>query len=260
MRGVDRLHPTSVGRRLQLQTHRQEFRSVAGVCAVRPCSLHLNISAPSGDAGANPADVLRAASTLATAWPVDGRATACSWRRLTCVSAAAIASRFNANPTGEQLTGPFGWLTAFRSSQDRKWMQYRLEAGTGKSSSSTQLTVVRRLLWRRSRSVSVDRRLEPDAAGDGGVSGGRNVGHLPEGLHANARRQPAEAQPVADLRCRVTEYDTDSDSVGSTRACGGPSRRRRICSWSTITTSVLEDRWQFQSNQLLIKLQYAWRM
>jgi len=95
------------------------------------------------------------------------------------------------------------------------------------------------------------------------LSGERNIGRLPSGRFT---------QTVAGTRLRMNfspdlslssyiQYDTDSQSVGT-------NTRLR---WTFLPVADLFvvynhnvrsifDRWRLDSNQLLVKLQYAWRL
>jgi hypothetical protein len=94
-------------------------------------------------------------------------------------------------------------------------------------------------------------------------SGERNVGHLAAG---------GFRQTVAGTRLRVNispdlsiasyiQYDTDSESVGTNTRLRWTFRpvADLFVVYNHNLRSIL-DRWRLDSNQLLIKLQYAFRM
>jgi len=173
---------------------------------------------------------------------------------------------FNAVPVGERLTDPFEIATGvFIPSGSYEWMRYRLEAGTAKKRQFyTQMTwwfgdfYNGKLdqyqwtgAWNPKPIVTVE------------FSGERNVGRLATGNFT---------QTIAGTRLRVNfspdlslssyiQYDTDSESVGTNtrlRWTFKPVADLFIVYNHNIRSIV--DRWRLDSNQLLIKLQYAWRL
>jgi hypothetical protein len=107
------------------------------------------------------------------------------------------------------------------------------------------------------------RRVESEAARDVGFSGERNVGRLASGDFV---------QTVAGTRLRINispdlslssyvQYDTDSESVGTNTRLRWTFRpvADLFIVYNHNVRSIL-DRWRLDSNQLLVKLQYAWRM
>lgn len=171
----------------------------------------------------------------------------------------------NVNPTGERLVAPFavarGVVVPPGSYQ---WRRYRLEAGTAqKRRLYTQLTwwfggfydggldqVVWTGAWNPTPLLTVE------------LSGERNVRRLVSGQFVQTlvgTRLRVNLSPDLSVASYV-QYDTDSDSVGiNTRL-----------SWTILPVAdlfivynhnvrSLLDRWQLESNQLLVKLQYAFR-
>jgi hypothetical protein len=172
----------------------------------------------------------------------------------------------NANPTGERLVAPFevapGVVIAPGSYQ---WRRYRVEVGTAqKRRLHAQVTWwfggfydgdLDQLVWTGAWNPTPLLTVE--------FSGERNIGQLPSGRFT---------QTLVGTRLRLNvssdlsvatyvQYDTDSDSIGIN------SRLR----WTFLPVAdlfivynhnvrSLLDRWQLDSNQLLIKLQYAWRL
>jgi len=172
---------------------------------------------------------------------------------------------FNVNPAGERLVEPFevakGVVIPAGSYQ---WRQYRLEAGTAqKRRFYTQLTwwfggfydgTLDQYQWTGAWNpiplITVE------------LTGERDIGRLTSGRFT---------QTVAGTRLRVNispdlslssyvQYDTISESVGT-------NTRLR---WTFLPVADLFvvynhnirsmlDRWQLDSNQLLVKVQYAWR-
>ena len=94
-------------------------------------------------------------------------------------------------------------------------------------------------------------------------SGERNVGNLATGRFT---------QTVVGTRLRVnlssdlsvssyTQYDTDSESIGvNTRLRWTFTPAGELFVVYNHNVRSLLDRWQLESNQLLVKLQYAWRL
>jgi hypothetical protein len=173
---------------------------------------------------------------------------------------------FNAVPVGERLTEPFevasGVVIAPGSYE---WRRYRLEAGTAqKRRLYTQLTwwfgdfyngTLDQFQWTGSWNPKPLVTVE--------FSGERNVGRLPAG---------GFTQTVAGTRLRVNispdlsiasyiQYDTDSESVGTNTRLRWTFRpvADLFVVYNHNVRSIL-DRWRLDSNQLLIKLQYAFRM
>ena len=173
---------------------------------------------------------------------------------------------FNANPTGERLVQPFAVVDAVVIPPGSyEWLRYRLEAGTAqKRRLYTQVTwwfgdfyngrldqVLWTGAWNPKPIVTVE------------FSGERNVGRLATGDFT---------QTVVGTRLRVNispdlsvssyiQYDTDSASLGTNtrlRWTFKPVADLFIV-YNHNVRSILE-RWSFDANQLLIKLQYAWRM
>jgi len=173
---------------------------------------------------------------------------------------------FNVNPTGERLTAPFevspGVVIAPGSYQ---WRQYRLEAGTAQK---------RRLYaqvtwwfggfydgtldqyewtgaWNPTPLVTVE------------FTGERNVGRLPSGhvtqtLVGNRLRLNLSS----DLSfSSYLQYDTESESIGVNNRLRWTFRPAGdlFIVYNHNVQSML-DRWHLESNELLVKLQYAWRM
>ena len=146
-----------------------------------------------------------------------------------------------------------------------QWLRYRLEAGTAqKRRFYTQVTwwfgdfysgrldqVLWTGAWNPLPLVTVE------------LSGEHNVGRLPSGRFTQTvvgNRLRLNISPDLSIASYV-QYDTDSKSVGT-------NTRLR---WTFLPVAdlfvvynhnirSLIDRWGLDSNQLLIKLQYAWRM
>ena len=172
----------------------------------------------------------------------------------------------NANPTGERLAAPFEVArSVVIAPGSYRWWRYRVEVGTAqKRRFYTQLTwyfggfydgqlgqYIWSGTWNPTPLVTVE------------LSGEHDRGRLPAGRFT---------QTVAGTRLRINlspdlsiatyvQYDTTSESVGT-------NTRLR---WTLLPVAdlfvvynhnvrSLLDRWQLDSNQLLVKLQYAWRL
>jgi hypothetical protein len=173
---------------------------------------------------------------------------------------------FNANPTGERLREPFEVARhVVIPPGTYEWLRYRLEVGTAqKRRLYTQLTwwfgdfysgQLDQFLWTGAWNplplVTVE------------FTGERNVGRLASGRFTQAvvgNRLRVNISPDLSISSYV-QYDTDSESVGT-------NTRLR---WTFLPVAdlfvvynhnvrPLLDRWGLESNQLLVKLQYAWRM
>ena len=175
-------------------------------------------------------------------------------------------AEFNVVPTGERLSAPFEVAAGVVIPPGSyRWLRYRLEAGTAqKRRFYTQLTwwlgefytgTLDQYLWTGAWNplplVTVE------------FTGERNVGRLPTGSFTQTvvgNRLRVNISPDLSIASYV-QYDTDSRSVGT-------NTRLR---WTFLPVAdlfvvynhnlrSLIDRWGLESNQLLIKLQYAWRM
>ena len=173
---------------------------------------------------------------------------------------------FNAVPVGERLVEPFEVANGVVIPPGTyEWRRYRLEAGTAqKRRLYTQLTwwlgdfYSGKLdqyqwtgAWNPKPIVTVE------------FSGERNIGRLAAGDFT---------QTIAGTRLRVNispdlsiasyiQYDTDSESYGTNTRLRWTFRpvADLFVVYNHNVRSVL-DRWRLDSNQLLIKLQYAFRM
>jgi hypothetical protein len=172
----------------------------------------------------------------------------------------------NANPTGERLVEPFevadGVVVPPGSYE---WRRYRLEAETAqKRRLYAQVTwwfggfyngELDQLEWEGAWNPKPIVTIE--------FSGERNVGRLATGNFT---------QTIAGTRLRVNispdlsiasyiQYDTDSELVGTNTRLRWTFRpvADLFIVYNHNVRSIL-DRWRTDSNQLLVKLQYAWRM
>jgi hypothetical protein len=173
---------------------------------------------------------------------------------------------FNVNPTGERLVEPFEVATGvFIPPGSYHWRRYRLEGGTAqKRRLYTQVTWwfgdfyngrLDQILWTGAWNPAPLLTVE--------FTGERNLGDLETGRFT---------QTLVGTRVRVNlssdlsiasyaQYDTDSRSIGV-------NTRLR---WTFVPVGdlfvvynhnvrSLPERWELESNQLLVKLQYAWRL
>jgi hypothetical protein len=172
---------------------------------------------------------------------------------------------FNAVPVGERLDEPFdvaGGVAIPPGSYE--WRRYRLEAGTAqKRRFYVQATwwfggfydgTLDQYQWTGAWNPRPIATIE--------FSGERNVGHLAAGDFT---------QTVAGARLRINispdlsiasylQYDTDSESVGTNTRLRWTFRpvADLFVVYNHNVRSIL-DRWRLDSNQLLVKLQYALR-
>jgi hypothetical protein len=170
----------------------------------------------------------------------------------------------NANPTGEYLAAPDEVAGVPVAAGSYHWMRYRLEAGTAqKRRFYAQLTwwfggfydgdldqLVWTGAWNPTPLVTVE------------FSGERSVGTLPGGridqwLVGNRVR----INISSDLSiASYVQYDTGSDSIGANTRMQWtilPVADLFVVYNHNVASSL--DRWQLESNELLIKFQYAWR-
>ena len=173
---------------------------------------------------------------------------------------------FNANPTGERLVEPFDVSNGVVIPPGSyEWRRYRLEAGTAqKRRLYAQVTwwfggfyngTLDQYQWTGAWNPRPLVTIE--------FSGERNVGRLATGDFT---------QTVAGTRVRINvspdlsiasyvQYDTDTESVGTNTRLRWTFRpvADLFIVYNHNVRSIL-DRWRLDSNQLLVKMQYAWRM
>lgn len=172
----------------------------------------------------------------------------------------------NANPTGERLIVPFQVASGVVVPPGAyRWMRYRLEAGTAqKRRLYGQFTwwfgdfydgKLDQFLWNSTWNPTALLTVE--------FTGERHLGRLAAGdftLTLVGTRVRVNLSPDLSISSYM-QYDTDSESIGT-------NTRLR---WTFLPVAdlfvvynhnvrSLLDRWQLDSNQLAIKLQYAWRM
>jgi hypothetical protein len=172
---------------------------------------------------------------------------------------------FNINPTGERLVEPFEIAdNVIIPASAYHWRRYRLEVGTAqKRRLYSQVTwwfggfyngkldqIAWTGAWNPTPLVTVE------------FSGERNLGRLDTGDFDQTlvgTRLRINVSPDLSAASYV-QYDTDSDSVGiNTRMRWTFSPAGDLFIVYNHNVRSLLDRWQLESNQLLIKLQYALR-
>ena len=173
---------------------------------------------------------------------------------------------FNANPTGERLVAPFDVARGLSIPPGSyQWMRYRLEAGTAqKRRFYTQLTwwfggfydgdldqFQWTGTWNPTPLITVE------------LSGERDIGRLAIGRFTQTlvgNRLRVNLSPDLSIASYV-QYDTDSQSLGTNTRIRWTFRP--VADLFIVYNHNLRDildRWQLDSNQLLVKLQYAWRL
>jgi hypothetical protein len=172
---------------------------------------------------------------------------------------------FNVNPTGERLAAPFTVSNVTISPGTYRWRQYRLEASTAqKRRLYNQLTwwfggfyggKLDQIVWTGA--------WNPTALFTVEFTGERDVGRLPTGDFTTTlvgNRLRVNLSPDLSIASYV-QYDTQSRSIGTNtrlRWTFRPVADLFVVYNHNIRS--LADRWQLDSNQLLVKLQYAWRL
>lgn len=171
----------------------------------------------------------------------------------------------NVNPTGERLVAPFEVSGVVIPPGSYHWRRYRLEGGTAqKRPLYAQVTWwfggfytgdLHQIQWTGAWNPMPLLTLE--------FSGERNIGELATGRFTQTlvgTRLRVNVSPDLSI-ASYTQYDTDSDSVGintrlrwTFKAVGD-----LFVVYNHNVRSLLE-RWQLDSNQLLVKLQYAWQL
>jgi hypothetical protein len=172
---------------------------------------------------------------------------------------------FNANPTGERLVEPFevsDGVVIPRGSY--RWLRYRLEVGTAqKRRLYTQLTwwfggfydgTLDQIIWTGAWNPAPLFTVE--------FSGERDIGRLPAGDFTQTlvgTRLRVNVSPDLSISSYV-QYDTVSDLIGINTRLRWTFRP--VADLFVVYNHNLRsigDRWQLDSNQLLVKLQYAFR-
>lgn len=171
----------------------------------------------------------------------------------------------NANPVGERLVAPFEVSDGVVIPPGRyEWIQYRLEAGTAQ-----KRRLYAQVTWWFGGfySGSIDQiqwtgAWNPTALFTVEFSGERNLGRLPEGDFDQTlvgTRLRVNFSPDLSLASYI-QYDNVSDSVGlNTRLRWTFRPEADLFVVYNHNVRSLIDRWQLQSNQLVMKVQYAWR-
>lgn len=173
---------------------------------------------------------------------------------------------FNVNPTGERLLEPFDVADGLAiPAGTYQWRRYRLEAGTAqKRRLYAQVTwwfggfyngTLDQLLWTGAWNPAPLFTIE--------FSGERNIGRLASGAFTQTvtgTRLRVNVSPDLSLASYV-QYDTDSRSIGTNTRLRWTFRPAAdlFVVYNHNVRSIL-DRWRNDSNQLLVKLQYAWRL
>ena len=171
---------------------------------------------------------------------------------------------FNVVPTGEQLPLPFTIDDVELVPGSYHWTRYRVEAGT-----ASKRKFSGRASWGFGDfydgsldEIEMEASWNPSPLVTFGLTAERNVGRLPAGDFA---------QTLFGVRTRFNfssdlqlngfiQYDNDSQSVGSnTRLRWTFSPAGDVFVIYNHNIRDFTDRWNFDSNQLLVKLQYAFR-
>jgi hypothetical protein len=171
---------------------------------------------------------------------------------------------FNANPTGERLIEEDEIAGVPVAAGSYHWRRYRLEAGTAqKRRLYTQLTYwfggfydgnLRQFIWTGAWNPTPLITVE--------FSGERNVGTLAAGRidqTLTGTRVRLNLSPDLSVAAYV-QYDTDSDSIGiNSRLRWTLAPAGDVFVVYNHNVHSLLDRWRLESNQLLVKVQYAFR-
>jgi hypothetical protein len=173
---------------------------------------------------------------------------------------------FNANPTGERLTTPFEVADGVVIAPGAyHWTRYRLEVGTAqKRRLYSQLTWwfggfyeghLDQLIWTGAWNPTPLLTVE--------FSGEHNTGRMPSGRFDQTlvgNRLRLNLSPDLSVSSYL-QYDTVSDSMGlNARLRWTFTPAADLFVVYNHNVQSLLDRWQLSSNQLLVKLQYAFRM
>jgi hypothetical protein len=171
---------------------------------------------------------------------------------------------FNVNPTGERLVEPFEISGVRIDPGTYQWRQYRLEVGTAaKRRLYAQLTWwfggfyggdLDQIKWTGAWNPTPLLTLE--------FTGERNIGRLPNGRFTQTlvgNRLRVNVSPDLSISSYI-QYDSESKLLGTNTRLRWTFRpvADLFIVYNHNVQSVL-DRWQLDSNQLLVKLQYALR-
>ena len=143
-------------------------------------------------------------------------------------------------------------------------MRYRLEAG-----SAQERRIFAQASWwfggfytGKLDQITLTSTWNPTALVSVELSAERDIGRLPEGdftLSLVGTRLRLNMSPDLSLSSYV-QYDNDSSSIGvNTRLRWTFRPAADLFVVYNHNIKSVEDRWQQQSNQLIVKLQYAWR-
>ena len=143
-------------------------------------------------------------------------------------------------------------------------MRYRLEAG-----SAQKRRIFAQAPWwfggfytGKLDQITLTSTWNPTALVTVELSAERDIGRLPEGdftLSLVGTRLRLNMSPDLSLSSYV-QYDNDSSSIGvNTRLRWTFRPAEDLFVVYNHNIKSVEDRWQQQSNQLIVKLQYAWR-
>jgi len=192
-----------------------------------------------------------------------------SWRYfsapINCRFESGDRVEFNWVPQGERLTEPFEVAEGVEvPAGDHRFTRWRLEAGSAaKRAVSGQVT-----WWFGSwydgtlHQIQLQGAWKPSALFNVEISGERNIGHLPEGsFTVDVAGIRASVNVSPDLQASsYLQYDSESRSFGTnTRIRWRFSPLGDLFVVYTHNVRDRLDRWGFESNQLLVKAQYAFR-
>jgi hypothetical protein len=171
---------------------------------------------------------------------------------------------FNVNPTGERLVAPFTVSNVTIPSGTYQWRQYRLEVSTAQ-----KRRLYNQLDWSFGGfyggtldQVTWTGAWNPTALFTVEFTGERDMGRLPTGDFTTTlvgNRLRVNLSPDLSIASYV-QYDTDTKSVGTNSRLRWTFRpvADLFIVYNHNVQSVL-DRWQLDSNQFLVKVQYALR-
>jgi hypothetical protein len=171
----------------------------------------------------------------------------------------------NVNPTGERLVVPFAISGVVIPPGSYNWTRYRVEGSTAEKRRLYGLVTwwfggfydgdLHQIIWTGAWNPTPLLTVE--------FSGERNIGHLASGDFTQTlvgNRLRLNLSPDLSIASYI-QYDTESRSVGTNTRLRWTFRpvAELFVVYNHNVQSTL-DRWQLESNQLLVKLQYAWRL
>jgi len=175
------------------------------------------------------------------------------------------AVQFGVTPTGERLVEPFEVSDGIVIAPGAyEWRRYEIQAST-----ASKRRLGAEMSWATGGfydgeldSIELGGRWSPSALFTLQLSFERNLGRMPGGDFTEdvfGTRAELNLSPDLNLSSYI-QYDNESESVGTNTRLRWTFRPEAdLFVIYNHNVSDIEDRWRLDSNQLLVKVQYAWR-